>query len=105
VTAWLEYFVDGLASQMQEVKVHGERVIRADALVSRARRGGMKDRAASVLAFILDRGAARVADCEAALKLNRRTLQRDLKALVEKGFLREVGASATDPTKQYEPLL
>ena len=36
------------------------------------------------------------------LKMNRRTLQRDLKLLVEKGLVREIG---TDPTKYYEPLV
>jgi hypothetical protein len=38
------------------------------------------------------------------LKMNRRTLQRDLK-LVEKGLVREIGTGPTDPTKYYQPLL
>jgi hypothetical protein len=46
-----------------------------------------------------------VAECEEKLKMNRRTLQRDLKLLVEKGLVREVGTGPTDPTKYYEPLL
>ena len=32
---------------------------------------------------------------------NRRTLQRDLKAMVEKGLLVERGAGPTDPTRHY----
>ena len=32
---------------------------------------------------------------------NRRTLQRDLKDMLEKGLLVEKGASSTDPTKRY----
>ena len=59
----------------------------------------------SILAFILKQGRGTVAECEAALKENRRTLQRDLKMLVDKSFLREVGSGPTDPTKFYEPLL
>jgi predicted HTH transcriptional regulator len=50
-------------------------------------------------------GKATVAECEEELKMNRRTLQRDLKLLVEKGLVREIGTGPTDPTKYYEPLL
>jgi predicted transcriptional regulator len=50
-------------------------------------------------------GKATVAECEEELKMNRRTLQRDLKLLVEKGLVREVGTGPTDPTKYYQPLL
>lgn len=50
-------------------------------------------------------GKATVAECELELKLNRRTLQRDLKLLVERGLVREVATGPTDPTKYYEPLL
>jgi hypothetical protein len=37
--------------------------------------------------------------------MNRRTLHRDLKLLVEKDLVREVGTGPTDPTKYYQPLL
>jgi hypothetical protein len=40
-----------------------------------------------------------------AVLMNRRTLQRDLKLLVKKGSVHEVGTSPTDPTKYCEPLL
>ena len=42
---------------------------------------------------------------EDELKMNRRTLQSDLKLLVEKALAREVGTSPTDPTKYRQPLL
>jgi hypothetical protein len=51
------------------------------------------------------RQLATVAECEEELKMNRRTLQRDLKLLVEKGLVREIGTGPTDPTKYYQPLL
>ncbi|MCK4512854.1 Fic family protein [bacterium] len=103
MTGWLEYFVDGLATQMLEVQERGTMAIRRDVLLLRARRLGLKDRAVDVLAFLLDRGRGTVSECEEALGENRRTLQRDLKALVEQGFIREVGSGSTDPTKYYEP--
>jgi len=43
-------------------------------------------------------GKATVAECEEEPKMNRRTLQRDLKLLVEKGLVREIGTGPTDPT-------
>jgi predicted transcriptional regulator len=59
----------------------------------------------AVLGDLLTAGKATVAECEEKLKMNRRTLQRDLKLLVEKGLVREIGTGPTDPTKYYQPLL
>lgn len=78
LTHWLEYFTEGLASQMRDVQVRGEKAIRRDVVLSRA-------------------------ECTAAAVVDRRTVQRYLKLLVDKGFVREVGRSPTDPTKYYEP--
>ena len=105
LTGWLEYFTEGLSSQMREVQGTAEHVIRRDVILSKARKGGLKDRPIAVLGFLLAAGKATVAEYELELKLNRRTLQRDLKLLVERGLVREVGTGPTDPTKYYEPLL
>lgn len=105
LTAWLEYFVEGLAVQMREVQEKGERVIRRDVVLTRARRAGLKERPLALFAFILEKGKGTVAECGEAVQGNRRTLQRDLRLLVEKGFVREVGTGPTDPTKHYEPIL
>lgn len=105
LTGWLEYFAEGLAVQMREVQEKGERVIRRDVVLNRARRAGLKDRPLALFAFLLEKGKGTVAECEAAVQGNRRTLQRDLRLLVDKGFVREVGTGPTDPTKHYEPVL
>jgi Fic family protein len=105
LTGWLEYFAEGLAVQMREVQKKGEQVIRRDIVLSKAHRAGIKERPIVLLSFLLDRGKGTVAECEEALKGNRRTLQRDIRLLVEKGFLREIGTGPTDPTKHYEPIL
>jgi len=39
------------------------------------------------------------------LNQNRRTVQRDFKLLIKRGFVRDVGIRATDPAKYYEPVL
>lgn len=105
MTGWLEYFTEGLSAQMREVQVTAEDVIRRDVILAKARRSGLKDRPISLLGFLLSAGKATIVECERELKVNRRTLQRDLKMLVEKGLVREVGTGPTDPTKYYQPLV
>jgi len=105
MTLWLEYFTEGLATQMREVQVTAEHVIRRDAILAKARKKGLKERPVALLGYLLGVGKATVAECEGALKANRRTIQRDLKLLFQKGLVREVGTSPTDPTKYYQPLL
>lgn len=105
LTSWLEYFTKGLATQMLEVRERGERVIRKDLMIAKAQRAGLKERQVSLLFFLLEQGKGSIVEFEATLKENRRTLQRDIRLLVEKGFVREVGTGPTDPTKHYEPIL
>jgi len=105
LTNWLEYFTEGLATQMHEVQERGKRVIRRDVLLSKARKLGLKERPISVFAFLIDQGKGTITECEAALKINRRTLQRDLKLLIGLGFVEEISTNPTDPTKYYKPLL
>jgi Fic family protein len=105
LTGWLEYFTEGLSSQMREVQMTAESVIRRDVILSKAHNDGMKDRPIKLLGFLLTTGKATVGECEQKLGVNRRTLQRDLKLLVEKGFVKEIGTGPTDPTKYYQPLL
>lgn len=104
-TLWLEYFVEGLATQMREVQERGEKVIRKDVVLAKARKSGIKDRPLALLNFLFEHGKGTIADCEKALNINRRSLQRDLKLLVDKGLVREIGSGPTDPTKHYEPIL
>jgi len=105
MTGWLEYFTEGLGAQMRDVQMTAEHVMRKDVILARARKNGLKERPVAILGYLLTAGKATVAECEVELKMNRRTLQRDLKLLLEKGLVREVGTGPTDPTKYYQPLL
>ncbi len=105
MTGWLEYFTEGLGAQMRDVQMTAEHVMRKDLVLARARKNGLKERPVAILGYLLTAGKATVAECEEELKMNRRTLQRDLKLLVEKGLVREIGTGPTDPTKYYQPLL
>ncbi|MEO6596500.1 MAG: Fic family protein [Planctomycetota bacterium] len=99
LTSWLEFFVGGLATQMTEVKSRGTVAIRADLL---ANAHGLNLRQTGVLDLLLAHGKVTIDDLEVRFpESNRRSLQRDLKLLLSKGLLREVGAGVTDPTRHY----
>ena len=99
LTGWVEFFVGGLATQLSEVKARGEIAIRSDLL---ARAHGLNARQADVLDQLLAQGVLTLADLESRSPgVNRRTLQRDIKIMLNRGLLRERGSSATDPHRHY----
>ena len=91
LTAWLEYFTEGLATQMREVQERGERVIRVDVL---ARKDRLSDRQRIALSRALESGGLTIQDFEALCPgVSRRTLQRELRLMVDKGLLTPEGAT------------
>lgn len=91
MTGWLEYFVEGLATQLAEVRSRGEQAIRRDVLVKEHR---LNERQASAMAYLLEHGGLSIQDYERLWpSVNRRSLQRDLKILLEKGLLVSEGAT------------
>ncbi|OGG43371.1 MAG: cell filamentation protein Fic [Candidatus Handelsmanbacteria bacterium RIFCSPLOWO2_12_FULL_64_10] len=91
MTGWLEYFVEGLATQLAEVKERGERAIYRDVLVKEF---GLSERQALAFGHVLEQGSLAIQDYERLCPdVHRRTLQRDLKYLVEKGLLSIEGAT------------
>jgi Fic family protein len=85
LTGWLDYFTEGLATQLDEVKARGQRAIRRDLL---ARKHRLSDRQALALGHVLDAGRLTIQELEALCPgVQRRTLQRDLRGLVQKGLL------------------
>ena len=100
MTGWLEYFTDGLATQLSEVRQWGEQTIRRDIL---AKKFGLSERQSLALRHVLEHGDLAIQDYkELCSDVNRRTLQRDLKGMIDKGLLSERGTSPTDPTKRYQ---
>ena len=91
LTGWLEYFVEGLTTQLTEVKQRGEQAIRRDALI---KEHGLSDRQGKALGHILEHGSLTIQDFERLCpEVNRRSLQRDLKAMVDVGLLVSEGAT------------
>jgi len=91
MTGWLDYFITGLETQMIEVKERGEQVIRKDVLV---RKHGLNDRQSKALGFLLEHGKMTIQDYERLCPdVNRRSLQRDLKGMLDKELVISEGAT------------
>ena len=104
LTVWLEYFTEGLRRQLIEVKTKGEKAIKRDVLIEKAKMSRLNDRQQKILLYLLDEKQASVEEIRQKFNLVRRTVQRDLSRLVDSGMVKEVAKSKTDPTKYYELL-
>ena len=88
-TGWLEYFVDGLATQLEEVKARGTDAIRRDILV---REHHLNERQGLAIEYLLGIPEMDIAAFERLCPgFSRRTLQRDLAALEAKALIRHEG--------------
>jgi Fic family protein len=91
LTGWLDYFVTGLETQMIEVKNRGEQVIRRDLLVLQH---GLNERQGKALEYILQHRKLTIHDYELICPgVSRRTLQRELKVMLDKELLAAEGAT------------
>lgn len=104
LTGWLDYFAHGLMQQLEEVKNRGAAVIRADVV---AKTHGLGARQAAVLAAIHEAGMLSLGELEPLFpEISRRSLQRDLKLLLDEGLIRPTGAEVlTDPNRSYVPVV
>ena len=91
MTGWLEFFAEGLATQMDETKERGKKAIRAEIVVQRH---DLNPRQARALHFLLEHDRMHIRDLEARCpNVNRRTLQRDLQKMEDLGLLVRTGAA------------
>jgi predicted transcriptional regulator len=85
MTSWLEYFVEGLTTQLAEVRQHGEQAIRRDILIQEH---GLSECQAKALGHLLEHGSLTIQEFERLCpEVNRRSLQRDLRKMVDTGLL------------------
>ncbi|MDR1057723.1 MAG: Fic family protein [Coxiellaceae bacterium] len=82
MTVWLEYFCEGLAIQLAEVKEEGTIAVRRDIIVKQY---NLSERQSIAIDFILKKGSLTIQDYETLCPMvTKRTLQRELKLLIEK---------------------
>ena len=101
MTVWLEYFVTGLRSQMEEIQEKGKQIIKQDTALQKIKRAGLNARQEKAIKYLLRKGSISVNEYQSAVSCIRRTAQRDLNNLMEKGIIKTVAKSQTDPTKHY----
>lgn len=101
MTAWLEYFIEGLRSQMAEIQQKGKQLIKRDVQFQKIKKIGLNDRQEKAVRFLLRNGKITVNDYQDVASCIRRTAQRDLEELVTKNVIKAVARSTTDPTKYY----
>lgn len=91
LTEWLEYFTFGLQWQLAEVQDKGETLIRMDVL---AKKHKLSARQLLALELAQDRSTFQMQDFEARCPgVHRRSLQRDLRELVETRLLEATGST------------
>src|SRR5680860_1190217 len=91
LTGWLEYFVEGLATQLAEVSARGKKAMKADLV---ARQHELSERQTKALSFLLDHDEMHIRDLEGLCPgVNRRTLQRDLQQMEDMGLVGRKGAA------------
>ena len=101
MTSWLEYFVDGLRSQMKEIQKKGEQLIKQDVKLQKIKKVGLNKRQEKAIRHLIIKGTLSVNEYQSVASCIRRTAQRDLEELVKKRIIKAVARSATDPTKHY----
>jgi Fic family protein len=85
LTGWLDYFVEGLATQLGEVRAGGEQALRRDVLVKEY---DLSERQEKALRTLLEHGTLTIHDYVSLHpEASRRSLQRDLAGMVSVGLL------------------
>lgn len=92
MTQWVEYFVNGLSTQLQEIKSLGKQAIEQDVLVKQYH---LSERQKLAIEFIVKHGGMSIQQFENICPdVTRRTLQRELKELLDKNILKTTGATS-----------
>ena len=100
LTGWLEYFVTALATQLDEVGARGKEAIQINIL---AEGHQLNERQIKAIGYLFRHKSLNIKNfTELFPSVTRRTLQRDMKDLKEKGLIREIAITPTDPGQSYE---
>lgn len=91
MTTWLEYFVNGLATQLQEVQNRGQQVMKLDILTIQHH---LSKREKEAIEQALDKNGLSIKEFQLLFpETSKRTLQRELKHLLDLGLLKVEGTT------------
>ncbi|MBI2167462.1 MAG: Fic family protein [Candidatus Omnitrophica bacterium] len=91
MTVWLEYFVEGLHSQMKEIQARGELLIKAEKISKVFAQEALNKRQEKVLRHVFVHERITNEECQRLCGSIKRTATRDLTGLVVKGILEKRG--------------
>ena len=92
VTGWLEYFSEGLAVQLREIQTLGKQAIKQSLLTKEYH---LSERQRLAIDHMSIEGALSIQQFERMCPdVTRRTLQRELKYLIDKGLVNSCGATS-----------
>jgi Fic family protein len=91
MTAWLDYFVGGLRSQMAEIQDKGKKVISSEKIIKSFKSHDLNTRQEKIIRYIVINERIDNEQCQRLCGSIRRTATRDLKNLVQKGLLEMKG--------------
>jgi len=90
MTSWLEYFTIGLQTQIHEIQIKGSRAIKLDVLMVQYKLSERQKTA--IESLLMKEETFTIQEYEALFPgVNRRSLQRDISDLIEKGILHQEG--------------
>lgn len=92
MAGWLEYFTEGLKTQLVEVQEKGKLVIKKDLLQEKIGDLGLKGRQEIALDYVLSTGRITTGGYIRITGSSRATAKRDLQDLIERGIIKKVGA-------------
>jgi Fic family protein len=91
MTGWLEYFVNGLRSQMEEIQDKGKKIAFTDKVLGELAGFDLNSRQNIIVRHIFLNKRVDNAQCKALCRSIKRTATRDLTDLVEKSILQKCG--------------
>jgi len=91
MTGWLEYFANGLRSQMKEIQEKGRKVIVSENIMKNLEGSHLNVRQEKIVRFLLLNERVDNEQCQVICKTIKRTATRDLTGLVEKSLLQKHG--------------
>ena len=91
MTGWLEYFTEGLRSQLTEVKIKGEKTIKKDILLDKIGEYNLNSRQRRALRYLIEHQRIDNSIYQEICNTTKRTATRDLTTLYNLGLIKKHG--------------